>query len=207
MSPPTERPTTGALRLVRALVLGAVAMTLGAGAHTIGGGALPGLPVLMLLSIPVGLLTVAVTARRVSRPALVGVLGLVQAGLHVALGQMAPMGHCAPVAAASGHAGHQPGSLAGACTGVAESAAMPMSLSGSMVLAHVVATLLTALILSRGEALLWRVIRAIAARVPAAPAALPRRVRATIAGSVLRMRGRVAAGSARPRAPPLTACA
>lgn len=154
------------MRLIRAGMLGAVSLLLAAGAHLAGGGELPGLPVLAFLALMTAPLLLWVTARRCRLPRVLTALGLEQVLLHAAFSVTTSAAACgASSVTVTGHhavavtvepcrmfpAGAGPMPVGGMPTG-----AMAHTMdSWPMLLAHVVATSLTAIVLARGEAALW----------------------------------------------------
>lgn len=161
--------------MVRATMLGAVSLLLAAGAHRGGGGELPGLPVLALLAVLSAPFVLVVTDRRCRLPRLLTALGIEQVLLHAALsvtsgaaacgGRLVDVGHHAVAvvhsscpsgrtAAAGPAAADAVASAAVTTGGMSHSMTHSMS-SWPMLAAHVVATLLTAVVLSRGEAAIW----------------------------------------------------
>jgi hypothetical protein len=170
---PRRSPTQGAVRGVRAVVLGGASMLLAGTAHVVGDGDLPGLGVLTVLALFVGLVAAALTRRRCRLPLLLLVLGVEQLGLHLLLDTGAATA-CLP-AAMPGHEG-PPGCPSGLALPAA--AADDHALGWPMLTAHVLATLLTAWLLACGEAVLWRVVdrvgRAAATLAAHWPASAPR---------------------------------
>ena len=150
------RAATGPVRLLRICALTAASMALAVGAHAAGGGRLPGAGGLLLLSAGVALVAGVLTSVRLRGPVLVGVVGIGQWLLHHAL--MALSGLGGPAQTLTVHAQH------GSMTIHADGSAATMGLghgagdSATMLGWHVVATVLTAWLLARGEAALWRVV-------------------------------------------------
>jgi hypothetical protein len=156
---PAARPEVarGALRGVRAAVLAASALALASTAHVAAGGGLPSLPLLALLAVPVVWGAVALTVRPLGPVALTLGLGGAQVLLHEALMALSTGACGAPqagTAAMAGMAGMHggvaapTGCVAHAMPAVGTSAA---ATGTAMLLAHAVATVLTALVLARGE--------------------------------------------------------
>jgi hypothetical protein len=225
---PSARPDVARLRGPRATVLAAVAMLLAVTAHLVGGGALPSLPWLVVLTVPLVWGGVALTVRPLGPVALASALGAAQLGLHEALMVLSAPACAASSAGAPGmsgmagmHAGH--GALAASCAmstmhGPA-AAALPAS---AMLVAHIVATVCTALLLARGEqalSTLLALLGVLAAQVrrlvrPSAAVAarvLPdsTRLRATSRGwaEVARLTSAVLEAAGGRRAPPLAVAA
>jgi len=198
---PLPGPLTGGMRLLRAGVLGTATLLLATGAHLLGGGELPGPGTLAVATFLVGLLAVTVTARRVRLRLLLPLLGVEQGLLHVVLDATTSPTTCSP---AAGHALHAAGAALTCAPG------QPMAMSApagwSMALAHLLATAVTAWVLTRGEATLWALAERVVGAATAAPGARPtrRRPQPAAVGPVepapLRL-GRAAA-----RAPPPEPC-
>lgn len=182
-------------------------MTLAAGAHLAGGGTLPPVVVLLVLTLLTGTAAVALTGRRLTGPALAAVLTVQQLALHylfAATAGLAPVG-CA--GAVVGH--HGAATLPAGCTDlVSTTMTEPMSAmsGGSMLLAHVVATVVTTWFLAHGEARLWALADRLVDAAHAAPGRWPsRRLRATRTLPVVRAWVTRPASAAGPRAPPAAA--
>ena len=160
--PPTD-PTAGPWRLARVAGLGIAAYGLAVGAHVAAGGGLPGWPAGLMLTALLGVLGVAFTTRRRRLPALLGALTAAQVVLHVILSLLdAPESSCGLVAV--GH--HVATSSCDPSAATTGSVAMAMP-SLPMLLAHLAATAVTAWVLARGEAWLWRTLQGVLA-VPVA---------------------------------------
>lgn len=181
--------------MVRAGVLGGSAVALAAGAHTLGGGQLPSPAVLIPTVGLVGLVATVLTARRMRFGPLLGLLAVEQVLLHLGFG----LGTAGPMAPGAGTGGsvvtlmaghHDLGSLAatvgadtadptvaGTAMGALSALVMPGSaMNGpTMLIAHLVATVLTALVIARGEAWLWSVVSRLIRRA-GKPVVLARRV-------------------------------
>ena len=156
--PPTD-PTAGPWRLARVAGLGIAAYGLAVGAHVSAGGGLPGWPASVMLTALLGVLGVAFTTRRRRLPALLGALTAAQVVLHVILSLLdAPAPSCGLVAV-SHHVATSSCDPSVATTG---SVAMAMP-SLPMLLAHMAATAVTAWVLARGEAWLWRTLQGVLA--------------------------------------------
>lgn len=207
-SPPATRsswaalPTSGWARLLRVAGFGTASLLLAGLAHLLGGGRLPGPGLVLVLTAVAGTIAAALTARRCRLPLLATVLAAEQVLLHALFAAAGPM-HCTTVAAMPpSHLG-----LPGCAPGVVAATVAPAAQhSGSLVLlcAHAVATALTAWLLARGEAALWR----LAERV--VRAALPPRSRDRAAATPPRSSapstaapGRLRLAEAAPRGPPI----
>lgn len=140
-------------------------------AHGVGGGHLPSAGVLTLAGMLLGLGAVTVTARRCRPGVLLGLLAVQQLILHLVFeAASATAAGCGGMAAAAGHHAAALGHAGATCT------VMPMAGTGAtgmpgwaMWLGHLAATLLTALLLARGEAWLWRVAERAVNAATAAP--------------------------------------
>lgn len=207
-------PDGGRLRLLRAGTLAVVMISLAALAHVLGGGALPGGGVLAVLLGLVLVTCLVASGRRLEGLSIGAILGGGQLALHEAfallgttgadaasLGHVVGSGHHAVLVT---HAG-QPGSDVGAAHAVGGG---HDHLSLTMVLAHVLATVVTAAVLARGERALWLlagwlapVIRILLER----PAHWPRPAAITVA--VPRLRSAELVLAAPRRGPPLVVCA
>ena len=180
-------------------------MALAAGAHLAGGGQLPPAVVLLVLTLLTGTAAVALTARRLTAPALAAVLTVQQLALHylfTATAGLTPVG-CA--GALVGH--HGTAILPAGCTDlVSTTVGEPMSAmsGGSMWLAHVVATVVTTWFLAHGEARLWALADRLVDAAEAAPGRWPSRaVLAAHTVPVARPWVSRPTSAAGPRAPPV----
>lgn len=180
-------PVTGAARVARATVLGATSLLLATAAHLLGGGRLPSAGVLTVVGVLLALAAVTVTARRCRTGLLLALLAVQQVALHLVFDASAALGpHCALPETAMHHGAAVGHALAG-CPAPPVMAGPAMHGPGwAMWAAHLGATVLTALLLARCEAWLWRVADRIVTFATAAP------VRRRVRGS------RGAAGSAPP---------
>jgi hypothetical protein len=174
MPPARPEVARGALRGARAGVLATVALALAATAHAVGGGSLPSLPLLALVVVPLTWGAVVLTVRPLGSIALTVALGASQLVLHEALMVLSAPA-CAVAAAGSASEGMATAGMAGSMLGMpgTHAAASPVlgtcatglthgmgAMAGGsaavasgavMLLAHAVATILTALLLARGE--------------------------------------------------------
>jgi hypothetical protein len=192
--------TRGLPRMFRVGVLGAVSLGLATAAHLAGGGRLPSPGVLILAGLLLGLSAVTVTAKRCRFRSLLPLLAIQQVLLHLLFDASASASACG-ISDGVGMA-HPTGTL-----GCGSAAAMaPMTApSWPMWVGHLTATLLTAWLLARGEAWLWRAARQIVQAATAAPAdlAAPGPAGPQLAQPTVRP-GSAAIGSlAAPRAPPM----
>jgi hypothetical protein len=153
-------PTRGATRLARAAAFGVVVLTIAAGAHVAGGGALPSMTVLALLAIPVTVAAFALTSRRCGLALLLGSMAAAQVLLHQTLAALA-----APV----------PGDMSDQMSAASASAmgghamAQADGRSFTMTAAHVLATVVTAWLLARGEQALWQLVSRLLPVLPGEP--------------------------------------
>ncbi|WFR84552.1 hypothetical protein [Arthrobacter sp. Y-9] len=153
----TRRPAP--FHLLRTGLLSTGILTLAAGAHTLAGSALPAPPILAALLALTLLASVLATKIRLGLPAMTAVLGAGQVLLHEAFTGLAGSG-VPPIALPTAHQHDDGAALAGALQHLTPSlghsaAHGPLAHDPGMLFAHVVATLLTALLLARGEAALW----------------------------------------------------
>ena len=144
--------------MARAAALGVATLALAAGAHVAAGGGLPSMTILAILAIPVSMAAMAVTARRCRPVLLLASMAGTQVLLHETLkaltaqvpGDMA--GQMSTASAMGGHAMAHAGGW-----------------SAAMTAAHVVATVVTALLLSRGEQALWQLVSRLLPTLPNEP--------------------------------------
>ncbi|KZM34804.1 hypothetical protein [Oerskovia enterophila] len=174
----------GPLRVARAGLVATLVLALAALAHRVGGGTLPD-PLILAALAAFTMAGATFAARfRLTFARLVAVLGTGQVALHYGLGFGAGV-TCAPAAgAAAGHAGHGAAAQVSACAsgtpllpdGVAH---LPHETPAGawMVLAHVLATLVVALVVAHGERALGLLLAWLAPRtaltdmLPALPVA------------------------------------
>ncbi len=196
-------PDRGRLRLLRAGTLAVVMISVAALAHVLGGGALPGGGVLAVLLGLVLVTCLVASGRRLEGLSIGAILGGGQLALHEAF---ALLGTTGADAASLGHvvgSGHH-----AVLVTHAGQAGSGHHLSLSMLLAHALATVVTAAVLARGERALWLlagwlapVIRLLLER----PAHWPRPAAITVA--VPRLRSAELVLAAPRRGPPLVVCA
>lgn len=181
-------PQRGRVRLARTGVFALVCLALAGAAHVAAGGALPPLGVLLIAALPVWFGGWLLTSRRLGVPALTGALGAAQVGLHAFFHATAAHASAAQASAVAphitataaehaAHLGHGDPSGAAGFAGLTQAAPglathggtldlLTAGLSPVMLLAHLAATLASALVLAYGEDVLWRVLRRFVA-VPA----------------------------------------
>lgn len=203
-----SNPVSGAVRSLRAALLGAVCVTLALTGHLLGGGRPPSLWALLLLSVPMGAVALGVTARRPRLPAIGLTVAASQVLLHEAFMWSAAGAGCVVNGGQHAHLGHV------AAGPLLHCGAMPaMSTSGTvghfaptaMLLAHAVAGLVTTVVLAYGETLLWRAWERVLRlpQVVVGPLAAPRPTTVAVQPSVRRVR--LVAELTRRRGPPTTA--
>lgn len=194
----TRSALRGTGRAARVALLGGGSLLLATAAHLAGGGTLPAPGVLAVAAFVLGLVAVLLTRRRVTLPVLVLALVPQQVALHVLLDTAAAaVGGCTPVQAAH-HA-------MAVLTCMPTHGMGPMGYAWPMFVGHLVATLGTAWLLSRGEAFCWRLVDRAVRAAYVAPATRPSRRRprplVAVAAPPLRLRPR----RPRPaRGPPLS---
>lgn len=175
------------LRLPRALLVTTAVLGLAVAAHTAAGGSLPPLAILALLAALILAPVTLLSRRRITLPAMALTLGAGQGLLHSVFSLFHSVtGHCTTSGMATHHGNHTNAipdcSSVGAITGATHH--MGQDLGGAlMVSTHVLAVVLTALILAHGEAALWQLIawlRPLAAQIR--PRLLPAFVRLLVLG-------------------------
>lgn len=141
------------MRLARASVVAAVTVALALVAHVLGGGAVPSAMLLGPLAAVVLAAAVLVSGRRIGALGAIALLGVGQLGLHGAFDLLGGMG-CAPMAGpAVGHVHATAETVACTTTSVAP---VPHSGGSTMLVLHVVATVLAALLIAGTDrALAW----------------------------------------------------
>jgi len=221
-----KHPAGGALRVARGLALALVVVGTASTAHLAGGGALP--PGLLLAGVVVAAASAAhaATARRLTLAGTLVLLGAGQVVLHAALTVLAApaTGGGAAVAPPSGdlqvhaHGGPHSGLLlpvhaaapaAGAAgAGLDAAAADPLAgAAAAMLAAHVVATLVCAVVLAAADRSLWLLLAwlaPLAAVLAAAPGAVVPRLRRPVAAPTTRARSLLLVRRAPRRGPPRT---
>ncbi len=134
------RPVAGAARWQRGAMVGVVASTVSVGGHLLGSGSAPGLLPLAGLTSAAVLVAVALSGVRWRLTSLLALLLGAQVVFHVAFA--AAHGH----PAAPGHTAHLTGP----------------GVSGRMLALHLVAAVVTAVLLRRGEDACWQLASAVA---------------------------------------------
>lgn len=192
-------PGSGMPRATRAAALAGLATLLAAGGHRLGGMSISGPAMLLALAVTLPLAW-AVTGRRLRAGALVAILGggqvlahlsfVIAAGAAAAARASLPAraaGPPGPSAAPGPHGTHTPSGhplpgghgLSGhALDGHGGPDAALLGLDARMLLAHALATVVLAVLVARGEAILWRVWDRLRPHLPTAgvlPVPEPRR--------------------------------
>lgn len=196
---PAHDAATGWRRLVRVAALGGGAYALAVTAHVAGGGGWPGWPVTLILTGLLGVTSVALTSRRRRLPFVLLVLTAVQTLLHLLFSRIDGAAASCAVIAGSHHQATAPCGPGAAPV----SEALPTLPSLPMTVAHLAATVVTAWLLARGEAWLWRAVDRLLARRPSRGLALDGVPVSGIRREV-RMLGVVRPAPGAPRGPPGT---
>jgi hypothetical protein len=166
-------PATGALRSLRAALLGGVCVALALAGHVAAGGRAPSAWAVLILTVPMGALALALTSHRRGLPSIGATVIGSQLLLHKALMWSAGAG-CSVSGDPHAHLGHGGAGAVVSClpmAGMGTPGTVHFS-TGAMLLAHVLAGLLSTLLLAYGETLLWRCWDRLA-RVPAPGAVRP----------------------------------
>jgi hypothetical protein len=116
--------------------------------------------VFALLAIPVMVAALAVTGRRCGLGLLLGSMGAAQVVLHQTLMALTAQ---APIDMASSMSGHSAAAMGG------QTMAQADGRSPMMTAAHVIATVVTALLLARGEQALWQLVSRLLPALPSEP--------------------------------------
>jgi hypothetical protein len=153
-------PTRGATRLARAAAFGVAVLTIAVGAHVSAGGALPSMTVLAVLSLPLMMAAVVLTSRRCGLALLLGSMAAAQVLLHPTLMALA--------AQVPGDMSDQMGAASASAMG-GQAMAPIDGRSVTMTSAHVIATVVTTLLLARGEQALWQLVSRLLPALPSEP--------------------------------------
>ena len=185
------------VRLLRAVVATLVVIGFGSAAHQVAGGPAPQPIPLVILGVLVGPLVWCIVRSRTSVPRMVLATALGQVSTHVLLAGMS---------ATAGGAASEP-HVHGALSTHPVGASMPMTLhlTWSMLVAHAVATVVAAVLLTAGDDAVRATVRRLLAPASASASAEGPRLVARVDPWVGSLVGR----SVRPvggRAPPLRAC-
>ncbi|MDN4643873.1 hypothetical protein [Arthrobacter sp. PsM3] len=141
-------------RLPRSTAIAAVILALAAGAHTLAGGQLPPAPVMAACTALVLLGVVLLTRWKLTATALAGILSAGQWMLHAAFSVLSETAPAGPAPGPHLHTAAAAGARMAAAHDLPHSH-LPADLDPPMLGAHILATLVTAVLLARGEAALW----------------------------------------------------
>lgn len=166
----SARTLRGLGRAARVGLLGGGSLVLATAAHLSGGGVLPRPGVLAVAGFVLGLVALLLTRRRVGLVALLAVLVPEQVLLHVLFETAAASAGGCTTAQAAQHAMVM-------LTCMPAHGMGPMGYAWPMFVGHLVATLGTAWLLSRGEAWCWRLLERAAQAAYVVPAGRPSRRR------------------------------
>jgi hypothetical protein len=153
-------PATGPLRLVRAGTVAVVTVALAALAHVLAGGGLPPVVVLVTLTALVLAAAVVVTGRRLGRVGALALLGVGQVAVHSSFSLFTSMA-CMPgptdEAALFGHVHHAGMVMQSqvACTSADAGVSQPLLGGSAMLVLHLVATVVAALVIAGADRALW----------------------------------------------------
>ncbi|MBT2515316.1 hypothetical protein [Arthrobacter sp. ISL-30] len=140
---------------LRSAALATAIVSLAGGAHVLGGGTLPAPPILLAVVALTALGTTLATRIKLGLPAMATLLGGGQLLLHeafTALGQAVP-----PAAGTTGHHSYSSRVVMAADVGASAHAHAPVTIADAAMLAgHILATLLAAVVLAKGEQSLWQ---------------------------------------------------
>lgn len=201
-------PGSGVVRVVRAGVLSGLVILLTAGAHRLGGGSTPGVFALCVLVLALWPAALMATGRRLRPVGLLAGLGAGQALGHVVLGWLGGSGSVAAVSAEClQHATHlrpsqtclEPG-LAAAAPVVTAHGHTAIDSGPVMLAAHVLATVVAALLVARGEQVLWRVLDLVLRALPVLVRPVAHRPQSPVLALLVPERSRVDVRA--PRGPP-----
>ena len=144
--------------MARAAAFGVATLALASCAHVAGGGGLPSMAILAILAVPVSMAAMALTARRCRPVLLMASMAGTQVLLHETLKALTAQ---------------VPGDMAGQMSTASAMGGHAMAHAGgwsvAMTAAHVVATVVTALLLSRGEQALWQLVSRLLPTLPNEP--------------------------------------
>jgi len=195
-------PTRGATRVARAAAFGVATLALASGAHVVAGGTLPPVMVLVALALPLTIGAVILTGRRCGALLLLSSLAVAQVVLHEALMRLTVHDPAEMLTAAAGarpgSAGFASGSMSGHSASSMDSMEAAMGgvtlagaegWSATMMALHVLATVVTALLLAYGEQALWQLVARLLPGLPRLPRLLscgPRQALVLLSEPVLR---------------------
>jgi len=178
--------------LARAAALGVATLALAAGAHVAAGGGLPSMTILAILAAPVSVAAVALTGRRCGPVLLLSSMSISQVLLNKALKALTV---------------EVPDDMAGQVLDapiLAMGAQTMADGSVTMTAAHVVATVVTALLLARAEQALWQLVCRLLPALPSERVVVGRRpLRIPTFFSVPALVPSVASGGPGLRGPPV----
>ncbi|HXR68471.1 MAG TPA: hypothetical protein VN712_07525 [Dermatophilaceae bacterium] len=178
--------------MARAAALGVATLALAAGAHVAAGGGLPSMTILAILAAPVSVAAVALTGRRCGPVLLLSSMSISQVLLNKALKALTV---------------EVPDDMAGQVLDapiLAMGAQTMADGSVTMTAAHVVATVVTALLLARAEQALWQLVCRLLPALPSERVVVGRRpLRTPTFFSVPALVPSVASGGPGLRGPPL----
>jgi hypothetical protein len=141
-------------RLPRSAAVAAVILALAAGAHTGAGGQLPPAPIMAACTALVLLGVVLVTRWKLTATALAGILSAGQWMLHAAFSVLSETVPAGPAPVPHLHTAAAAGTRMAAAHELPHNH-LPADLDPPMLGAHILATLISAVLLARGEAALW----------------------------------------------------
>jgi hypothetical protein len=154
----TAPGTAGGWRLLRGALGGAAATTLAVGAHCMAGGGPPTWTSVVCLALLLGTVSTWLSGVRWTFPRLLGLFVVAEAGMHAVFVGAEPV-----LAHSGGDPTHHHMSSAGSLATEQATALLPST--PGMVTGHLVAAAVTALLLSRADALLGGVLDALALRL------------------------------------------
>ncbi|MDR6438053.1 hypothetical protein J2790_003202 [Paenarthrobacter nicotinovorans] len=145
--------TRAPFHALRSGAISLVVVLLAAGAHVVGGGTLPAVPVLLALVALTALVATLATRFKLNLVFMAGLLGAGQLALHEAFTALGPIKATGP--AANHHLGAE--SLSpGMEIAAAHTHELGTAFGTLMLVGHVIATLASAVILTKGEEALWQ---------------------------------------------------
>ena len=180
--------------MARAAALGVATLALAAGAHVAAGGGLPSMTILAILAAPVSVAAVALTGRRCGPVLLLSSMSISQVLLNKALKALTV---------------EVPDDMAGQVLDSPILAMGAQTVAGAdgsvtMTAAHVVATVVTALLLARAEQALWQLVCRLLPALPSERVVVGRRpLRTPTFFSVPALVPSVTSGGPGLRGPPL----
>jgi hypothetical protein len=164
-----DAPTRGTTRIARACAFGMTTLALAAGAHVVAGGALPSMTVLTLLAVPVAVAALALTSRRCGPVVMLVSLTGAQVLLHETLMALAARGSGGMAVQMSTSSSGAIGDFAMSPLAMSHSVVPVDGWSVAMTATHLLATVVTALLLARGEQALWQLVARLLPTLPCIP--------------------------------------